>query len=353
MQAPATGENETSRQQALDALALVYTPAEASLDRITALAREMFEVPSALVSLVTEDIQWFKSTQGTRLSETSREVSFCAHAILNDETFVVADASSDPRFADNPLVTEDPSIRFYAGEPIQHEGHTLGTLCILDDRPRQFSRAQQESLRSLARWVEREISVISMRERERDLQAQLVTARRESMLDALTQTWNRRGFVEMVARESERTFRANLASGLMLVDVDHFKALNDERGHLAGDEALRAMAQRIRGAIRPADILGRYGGDEFVIYLAGCEPYQLDEIAERILGRVLGEPLLAAPRYIGSVTIGCATLLPGATFTMEAMVSEADAALYVAKEAGRGCWHIHGSDLTVSARTPV
>ena len=295
MEAPASPNDETARQQVLDALELFMTPAEASLDRITALAQEMFEVPAALVSLVSNDVQWFKSTQGTLLSETSREVSFCGHAILDDETLVVTDASSDPRFADNPLVTSDPNIRFYAGEPIQHDGHKLGTLCILDDRPRTFSRAQQESLRSPARWVESEIRVISMRERERDLENQLVEARRASMVDALTQKWNRRGFVDMVERETERTHRGNLPSGLMLVDVDHFKELNDSRGHLAGDEALRVIAQRIRSAVRPADILGRYGGDEFVVYLAGCKPYQLDEIAERVLGRVVGEPLLCGP----------------------------------------------------------
>ena len=98
-----------------------------------------------------------------------------------------------------------------------------------------------------------------MRERERDLENQLVEARRASMVDALKQTWNRRGFVDMVARETERTHRGNLPSGLMLVDVDHFKELNDNGGHLAGDEALRVIAQRIRSAVRPADILGGTG----------------------------------------------------------------------------------------------
>jgi hypothetical protein len=140
-------ENEARRLATLESLGLLDTPPELRFDRITRLASKFFDVPIALISLVDFDRQWFKSCVGLDISETSRESSFCAHALASATTIVVNDALIDLRFAENPLVIGHPRVRFYAGAPlVMSDGSVLGTLCILDTRPRIFRPADVEML---------------------------------------------------------------------------------------------------------------------------------------------------------------------------------------------------------------
>ncbi len=147
--------DEAGRLAVLREYGVLDTLPEASFDDIVFLASYICEAPMAMVSLVDEDRQWFKSRVGTDLTETSRDVAFCAHAILQpDEIFVVPDAHQDPRFATNPLVRDEPHIRFYAGAPlISPEGMPLGTLCVVDEVPGYLSPAQTRALAALAREV--------------------------------------------------------------------------------------------------------------------------------------------------------------------------------------------------------
>jgi len=150
--------NEAARLCFLESLNILDTPAEETFDRITRLASVLLEVPMALVSLVDMNRQWFKSRQGVDVAETTRDVAFCAHALHAEDILVIPDASADPRFEDNPLVTGGPRIRFYAGVPLRFAGElTVGTLCVLDTRPRQVSDTELAHLRDLARIVEREM----------------------------------------------------------------------------------------------------------------------------------------------------------------------------------------------------
>ena len=159
MKKPDMPTNELARISALRGLGILDTPAEERFDRITRIAQQIFEVPIALVSLVDSERQWFKSCQGLPVSETPREISFCGHAILGDGIFLVPDALADTRFADNPLVINDPKIRFYAGCPlVGKNGQKLGTLCIIDRNPRAFTATELQTLSDLARLVERELS---------------------------------------------------------------------------------------------------------------------------------------------------------------------------------------------------
>lgn len=155
MIAPRTPEDETERQRALEETGLLACGAEERFDRITRLARQAFSVPIALVSLIDGDRQWFKSKQGLQASETPRDISFCGHAILSDNLLIVEDTHEDVRFADNPLVTSAPHIRFYAGTPLHTvSGHRIGTLCLIDTEPRRFSNEEFGLLRDLAGTVE-------------------------------------------------------------------------------------------------------------------------------------------------------------------------------------------------------
>lgn len=165
MQEPAIPANEADRLDALCSLGILDTVAEERYDRITRIAQALFAVPIALVSLVDLNRQWFKSHQGLAATETPRNISFCGHAILGDEVFVINDATRDVRFADNPLVTGELHLRFYAGVPLALQGgQKIGTLCIIDQRPREFSDEQRGMLRDLASWVQSELTAISLAE---------------------------------------------------------------------------------------------------------------------------------------------------------------------------------------------
>jgi phosphoribosyl 1,2-cyclic phosphodiesterase/DNA-binding response OmpR family regulator len=150
--------DEPARLRALHEAGVLDSPAEERFDRITRLARRVFDVPIALVSLVDAERQWFKSRQGIDARETPRELSFCAHAIHDDGVFIVPDALTDPRFADNPAVTGEIRVRFYAGRPIRIFGRRVGTLCLVDRRPRDLRADDVRALNDLATLVEEELA---------------------------------------------------------------------------------------------------------------------------------------------------------------------------------------------------
>lgn len=163
---------EQARQAALRSLQILDTPEEERFDRLTRLVSAHFDVPICLISFVDETRQWFKSRCGLGVRATSRDVSFCAHAILQDEVMVVEDTLSDPRFATNSLVIGEPKIRFYAGAQLRSpEGLSYGTLCVIDRRPRSFSAENRRHLDLFAKMVLRELGVTALHRRYEGLVA--------------------------------------------------------------------------------------------------------------------------------------------------------------------------------------
>ena len=160
MKAPERPVGEVRRLATLRALGLLDTPPDARFDAITRSAAALFETPIALITLVDEHRQWFKSRQGLADAETPRDVSFCGHAILGGELLVVEDALLDDRFSDNPLVVNAPHVRFYAGAPLSApNGDRIGTLCLMDRRPRSLSTEQRVLLGTMGAWAEGEIGM--------------------------------------------------------------------------------------------------------------------------------------------------------------------------------------------------
>jgi GAF domain-containing protein len=160
-------KNEVKRLKVLWQYDVLDTVPEEVFDELADLAAHICGAPVALISLVDENRQWFKSKVGVSLQETSRDISFCAHAILNDELLIISDATKDPRFRDNPVVTGPLKIRFYAGAPlITPDGHALGTLCVLDKKARKLRPQQEKALRVLARHV---VSQLELRRHAREL----------------------------------------------------------------------------------------------------------------------------------------------------------------------------------------
>ena len=184
-----TPKNESERIAALRRYEILDTPPEEAFDRITKIVAAVLNVPIALVSLVDETRQWFKSHCGLDVEETPREYAFCAHAIMSDRVLVVSDATQDPRFADNPLVTGEPGIRFYSGAPLRtKDGFILGTLCAIDLEPRKITEEQQHILINLADLV---IDELELR-RAGKIAVEEIAARKE---------------VELKLRDSEEALR--------------------------------------------------------------------------------------------------------------------------------------------------
>src|SRR6266496_4218161 len=162
-------ENESERREALRRYEVLDTESEGKFGDLTLLARQICDTPIALISFVDAGRQWFKSRIGLTTSQTSRAVSSCGHAILEEDVMVVPDAAADERFADNPMVTGEQGIRFYAGAPlVTSTGQALGTLCVVDRKPKDLTEEQLEALRALARQVVAQLELRRRLEKERE-----------------------------------------------------------------------------------------------------------------------------------------------------------------------------------------
>lgn len=316
MKKPDISQDEQTRLETLRSLNVLDSPAEERFDRLTRMARRMFGVPIALVSLIDENRQWFKSCIGLGASETSRDISFCGHAILGDGVFVIPNAIEDQRFADNPLVLGDPNVRFYAGCPLAVNGHKLGTLCIIDQRPRTFEKEDIEALKDLASMVERELAAV-----------QLAT------VDELTNISNRRGFMAIAQPSLNLSVRRKIPAALIFLDLDKFKLINDKFGHAEGDRALIAFASQMKSCFRDSDVVARLGGDEFVVLLTSTATQQAEEVIRRFR-RLLKKYSQEADRgYEIAFSYGIVEFNPEIHPAMEELLAKGDSVMYEEKRA--------------------
>lgn len=316
MQAPAIPANEVERLHVLRALALLDTEEEERFDRLTRVATRMFNVPIALVTLVDSNRQWFKSCMGLPVKETPRDISFCGHAILGNDTFIIPDASKDSRFVDNPLVTSDPHIRFYAGRPIcTTHGFKIGTLCLIDSEPRAFEGKDVEDLNDLAVMVENELAAIEL-----------------ATMDELTDLSNRRGFTMLTEKYLNYFTRHHVFASLVFLDLNGFKGINDTFGHDEGDRALQTFAKALKQVGRSSDIFARLGGDEFVVLLANARQHEAQIYIKRLATHLDTLRQQHRQPYSISFAEGVVEFDPQLPKSIEQLLLEGDALMYQLKK---------------------
>jgi GGDEF domain-containing protein len=283
---PGIPDNEEERTRTIEELGIVYSPSEARFDRITRLACRHFGVHTALVTIVYKEIQWFKSLQGMNACSTNREISFCGHAISNEEALVVENALLDPRFMDNPLVLESPKIRFYAGQPIKDAfGLTLGTLCLIDGSPRDFSDEDRQDLRDFARLVEAEIA----KPIEDNVLARFIRSlsenQRSLLIDPIVGSWNRRGLETLLSKQIEHAALQKETLNLIHVKLGSIDMIMRRFGTDRIVDFRKFTASLIRDSIPNESSIGSMGEDTFVAICAGMSVADTEQLVARIKER--------------------------------------------------------------------
>jgi diguanylate cyclase (GGDEF)-like protein len=312
--------NDGERVEALRTSGLLDGTPEPIFDRFARLAARVAGTPTALVSVVSGDAQHFAGLCGVGqpwadARQTPLSHSFCQHVVANAAPLVIEDAREDAVLCTN-LAIPDLDVVAYAGFPIvAPSGEVLGSLCAIDSVPRAWERPQLEALAEVALLVGNELE-------RRELVRLLAV---QSRTDALTQIANRRAWDEGLASAVRHADRLGHDLSLVLLDVDHFKAFNDEHGHPAGDAALREIGRRWPHHIRDIDLLARIGGEEFALLLPGCDVDAARIIADRLR--------LDMPH---GLTASAGATGWAAPMSAEQLVGAADQALYRAKRDGRG-----------------
>ncbi|RUT33035.1 sensor domain-containing diguanylate cyclase [Arsenicitalea aurantiaca] len=311
--------DEEGRLAALARYNLTETGEEPAFKRITEVVRLTLGVPMAAVTIIDRNRQIFKAAEGLAATPTPRNEAFCDHTIRASRPMVVADATRDPRFAENPNVTAGAQIRSYLGIPLHTpDGYNLGSLCALDSHVRSFTPREIEIMQALARLVAEQIELRQI-------------AEQDSMTGALT----RRGFIAEMEKDFARARRYDRPSALLVLDIDNFKAINDAHGHPAGDAVVIAVARACMQSMRASDAFGRIGGEEFAMLLPETDAGDALACAERIRQLIaeLTVDTSAGPLSV-TASFGVAAMGPAITGP-EQWFSEADIALYEAKRYGR------------------
>lgn len=324
---------------------LLDTPPEEIFDRLTRLAAKLTGAPITFVSLLDADRDFYKSAYG--LGEplgTTRQLTgrtFCHYPLVSGEALFLEDVSQLPVLRDVPTV-KSLGIRAYAGVPLRTaSGEVLGSFCAVDFKPKQWTQQDMEVIVELAHSAMREIRLrmalqdASALNQQLLAQIQKVDALNRALsematTDPLTGVANRRAFDHSLQLELAIVERRGTPLSLLMLDVDHFKRINDTFGHEGGDKVLVAIAQMLNGCARVIDVVARVGGEEFAVILPNTDAEGAQEVAERMRIAVARSNWLGQPT---TISIGVATLQEKEDAA--SLYARADAALYAAKTSGR------------------
>jgi diguanylate cyclase (GGDEF)-like protein len=276
----------------------------------------MFRVQTALITLVDGNREWLKSCTGLPENVTLRDISFSRHVVHGNEVFVIPDTTEDERFADNPLVLNDPHIRFYAEIALRNlDNKKLGSLRIFDTKPGELDEDDLEAFKDLAELIEHEL-----------LATKLTT------LDDLTRISNRRGFITIAQHSLDICSRQSISATLVFFDLNNFKFVNDEFGHGEGDKMLKVFADQMRNAFRDSDLFARLGSDEFVVLLTNTSTASTGEIMDRFQQSIDAYNKKANRGYDISFCTGILTVDGEQDHSIEVLLDEAISLMYENKQ---------------------
>jgi diguanylate cyclase (GGDEF)-like protein len=342
LKVPPSFEEEEQRLRAVAGLQLLDRPEEERFKRVTRLVRRHFHAAASSVTLVDRERQFMVSQQGLGTRQTPRSESVCSIVVEQRSPLVISDLSENARTCEFRKLIDGLKMRFYAGVPLwSPEGWALGSLCVLDHLPRRFSKRDLQALADFAAIVEDQLFLQRIDCANQDLMNQVERLRMRAFVDALTGVWNRGALFDLLHREIERAKRSKSSLSLAILDIDHFKSVNDTFGHPAGDEVLKELCARLQKGVRPYDAVGRYGGEEFVVVFPDTTIEQAATLAERLRSAVEAAPfVLGGQEQTLTVSAGVTGLrLKGESGppedTLESLLQRADDALYQAKRSGR------------------
>jgi len=333
-------KREMERLAALEQLDLLDAPRDEGFDRIVRLIKQIFAIDIGLVSLIDAHRQWYQACSGLTADEVPREDTFCRYVVDYEEPVIVQDATKDPRFAQHPAVTGDSHIRFYAGVPLTTKaGHIIGTVCAIDRRPRSFGARDLAILEELAGAAMDRIELLQ-----------------SAATDSLTEALTRRAFKQEADQLIALAIRHQHNLSTIVLDIDHFKSVNDTHGHAAGDQVLRAVAATCKANLRAGDLFGRLGGEEFCIVLPHIDREGAAAVAEKMRAAISAQPIqgdFGALTVTASFGISSMSII---TKDIETLLAQADAAMYHAKNSGRDrcvSWNSIRSEGSAGARRRV
>lgn len=312
-------DREFVRLAALGQLDILDTPRDHGIERVVRLIKTVFSIEIGIVSLIDAHRQWYMACSGLSAEEMPREDTFCQYVVASEKPVIVHDATLDPRFFRHPAVTGEEHIRFYAGVPLKtREGHIIGTLCAIDRTPRVFADREIDVLTELAGVAMDRIELL-----------------RSAATDGLTGALTRRAFREETDKLISLAIRHGHHLSCIVLDVDHFKRVNDTYGHPAGDEVLKAVASACQSSLRASDLFGRLGGEEFAVMLPHVDAQGALAAAEKLRAAIAAQTIHGdfGPLSV-TASFGISALSTNVRDSAT-LLAQADAAMYFAKAAGR------------------
>jgi diguanylate cyclase (GGDEF)-like protein len=322
------------RLAALHRYHILDTPACEDFSFLTELAAQVCEVPYAFISLVDAERVWIKSCAGMQLGELPRGESYCALAVLGEAATEIPDLTLDFRTAHMPLTVGAPHMRMYSSVALtSSDGFAIGTLCVMDTKPGGLNDRQRATLVKLARQV---MALIELRASEKTLSSTVRELELLATTDELTGLHNRRSLLHRLKFETARAKRFRSPLSAVMIDLDHFKQINDEHGHAAGDLVLANVGRLLRESVRVIDVPGRYGGEELCVILPNTPLEGACKFAETLRFKLEAQLHYAGPRQLQvTASIGVGSFDHMEIADAESLLRQADAAMYRAKRAGR------------------
>jgi len=328
---------ETLRLAALRAGDLFNTPLETRFNRLARLVRRALNTQASSISLFDGDREWIKASDGTDWPQLQQTPTLGAVLARGGLPIVVDDTHEQGATREHPVVTQFPNIRFCAAFPLLGPNNELaGVVAAYDCTPRRPADESLHVLADIGQLAQRELSISEGAGAQEQLLRKLTSARREALIDELTRVWNRRGGLQLLEDAIADCATHAKGLGVCIADLDRFKELNDRHGHQAGDVLLRKAASILVDSVRPADVVARLGGEEFLLVIPDVRAEELSTVMERVRQRIGAMPLRTRTAMARmTISVGGCLHAPSDSATADDLLRRADDALYRAKAAGR------------------